>query len=492
MPPPAKLAIVGGGPSAFYVASRLLSLAPHADPPSPSLRVHIFDRLWAPHGLVRYGVAPDHPEVKNCTNKFDQTAADSRFRFFGNVHVGNALPTAIPHTLPLPLSSLLQNYTHLLFATGCTLPTLHPDIPPSSHCVPALSLVHWYTRHPSNPPAPALDKITHLTLIGNGNVSLDIARILLTSPSVLKKYDVPEHVLDVLSRSTLKHVSIVGRRGPLEAAFTNKELREMMHLPDASMVPLDPSLLTLPEGTTLSRQQRRTFELLHKGSQNRFGSTQKTWSLDFYRMPTALTPSRSSSAAAAELTLAHTLLDPSTGRAISTDRTSTLTTSLVVTSLGFHVDPTMTFFDPLSRHLRARGGRILSESGVPLRNMYASGWSANGAKGVLATTMMDAYAVADTILSDVMSSSTESASVETTPGGEHGSEAVPDVLMPNLTPHPEDPPEEIEQGIKDGLVTQYDDWNAIDAEEVRRGAQLGKERERMGWEDARKLLSLSR
>lgn len=349
--------------------------------------------------------------------------------------------------------------------------------------------MHWYTRHPSNPPAPALDKITHLTLIGNGNVSLDIARLLLTSPSILKKYDVPEHVLDVLSRSTLKHVSIVGRRGPLEAAFTNKELREMMHLPDASMVPLDPSLLTFPEGTTLSRQQRRTLELLHKGSQCRVGSTEKTWSLDFYRMPTILTPSRSS--AAAELTLAHTYLDPSTARAIPIHRTSTLTTSLLVTSLGFCVDPTTAFFDPSSSHLRARGGRILSESGIPLRNMYGSGWSANGAKGVLATTMMDAYAVADTILSDIMSGCAKDVSVQTIPAGEYGSEAVPNTLMPNPVPHPEDPPEEIKEGIKDGLVTQYDDWNVIDAEEVRIGALLGKERERMSWEDARKFLSLS-
>ncbi|KAF8444546.1 hypothetical protein L210DRAFT_3530186 [Boletus edulis BED1] len=487
MPPlPAKLAIVGGGPSAFYVASRLLSLVPHAN---PSLRVHLFDSLWAPHGLVRYGVAPDHPEVKNCTSKFDQAAADPRFRFFGNVHVGSASPTSISHAHPLPLSSLLQNYTHVLFANGCTLPILHPAIPPSPRCIPALSLVHWYTRHPSNPPPPALDKITHLTLIGNGNVSLDVARMLLTPPSALKKYDVPEHVLDVLSRSALQHVSIIGRRGPLEAAFANKELREMMHLPDASMLPLDSPLLTFPEGTTLSRQQRRTMELLHKGSQSRFGTTQKTWSLDFYRMPTALTPCPPS-AETTKLTLAHTVLDPSTGRAILTDQTSTLSTSLVVTSLGFHVDPTTVFFDPSSGHLRARGGRILSESGIPLKNMYASGWTANGAKGVLATTMMDAYAVADTILSDIVSHG--AANAETTPGGEYGSEAVPDTLIPNLAPHPEDPPEEIQQGIMDGLVTQYHDWNLVDSEEVRRGALLGKERERMCWEDARNFLSLSR
>ena len=143
----------------------------------------------------------------------------------------------------------------------------------------------------------------------------------------------------------------------------------------------------------------------------------------------------------------------------------------------------MAFFDPSSSHLRAGAGRILSKSGIPLRNMYASGWSANGAKGVLATTMMDAYAVADTIMSDIVSRNAGDVSVETAAGS--------DILMPSLAPHPEDPPEEIKQGIKDGLVTQYHDWGVVDAEEVRRGALIGKERERMGWEDAKKFLSLS-
>ncbi|KIJ61327.1 hypothetical protein HYDPIDRAFT_96809 [Hydnomerulius pinastri MD-312] len=488
---PVKLAIVGGGPSAFYVASRLLSLLPQSDPKSPFLRVHMFDRLWAPHGLVRYGVAPDHPEVKNCTNKFDTAATDPRFRFFGNVNVGSTPLSSIPHALSLPLPALLRNYTHLLFATGCTLPTLHPAIPPSQYCIPALSLVHWYTQHPSNPPTPSLENLTHVTLIGNGNVSLDIARILLTSPSVLQKYDVPQHVLDVLSRSAVKHVSIVGRRGPLEAAFTNKELREMMTLPEASMVPLDPTLLVPPEGTTPTRQQRRTLELLQKGSQNTFGSTPKTWSLDFYRSPTSLVPPPSSSPAdMAQLTLAHTHLDPSTNRAVPTGETSSLSTSLVVTSLGFRADPSTSFFDPSSDHLSAHAGRIVSPGGTPLKNVYASGWGANGAKGVLATTMRDAYAVADTVLSDIVPGA---GGVETTPGGDHsgvGMEVAGDLML-NPNPHPEDPPEEIERGIKDGLVTQYEDWRAIDAEEVRRGEVLGKERERMGWEEARRFIGSS-
>ncbi|TFY59554.1 hypothetical protein EVG20_g7740, partial [Dentipellis fragilis] len=240
---PMKLAIVGGGPSSFYVASRLLSLLPHGSTHSSYLKIHIYDRLWAPHGLVRYGVAPDHPEVKNCVHKFDQAALDARLRFFGNVHIGTESSTIIPHALHLPFSSLQQNYTHLLFSSGCGVPILHPALPPSSHVLPALSLVHWYTQHPSQPAPPPLDKVSHVTLIGQGNVSLDVARMLLTDPSVLEQYDVPEPVLAVLRRSTVKHVSIVGRRGPLEAAFTTKELREMMNLAHASMVPLDPAVL---------------------------------------------------------------------------------------------------------------------------------------------------------------------------------------------------------------------------------------------------------
>lgn len=474
MPPPVKLAIIGGGPSAFYVASRLLSLLPLKDPMSPPLRVHMYDRLWAPHGLVRYGVAPDHPEVKNCTHKFDATATDPRFRFFGNVNVGSTPLHSIPHVLHLPLTSIVDDYTHLLFATGCTVPTLHPAIPPSDYCIPALSLVHWYTQHPSQPPPPALDKISHLTLIGQGNVSLDIARILLTSPSVLRQYDVPERVLKVLSRSTVKHVSIVGRRGPLEAAFTTKELREMINLPEASMIPIDPALLTPPSGVTLTRQQRRTLELLQKGSKNLPGSTPKSWSLHFYRSPVSLTPpSNASASEMANLTLAHTRLDPATSRAVSTGETSTLPTSLVVTSLGFQADPETTLFDPALRHLRSSAGRIISSEGSTLQNIYASGWAANGAKGVLASTMIDAYAVASTILSDIVPPS-EALTVTAPP--------LPEIGIP--TNYLDALPSEIVQGIKDGMVFQYDDWKVIDAEEIRRGEALGKERERMGWDEA--------
>ncbi|EMD35974.1 hypothetical protein CERSUDRAFT_115921 [Gelatoporia subvermispora B] len=484
MAPPIKLAIVGAGPSAFYVASRILSLLPASS--SQSLKIHLYDRLWAPHGLVRYGVAPDHPEVKNCTHKFDAAATDPRLRFFGNVNIDT--PSPVPHALSLPLSALLPHYTHLLFSTGCTVPILHSALPPSSYCVPALSLVHWYTQHPSRPPAPPLERISHVSLIGQGNVSLDVARMLLMPPAELAKHDVPAPVLAVLERSAVQHVSIIGRRGPLQAAFTVKELREMMNLPDAAMVPLDPAVLRVPDGLTLTRQQTRALQLLGQGSKNAFGSTKKTWSLDFFRSPTGLvTPeslgasNASSSQPQAQLSLAHTTLDPD-ARAVPTGETSTLATSLVVTSLGHRAEPTAPWYDPGLGHLRTLGGRVLDTVGRTVRNVYASGWASVGARGVLASTMMDAYAVTDVILRDAQG--------ETRADGEATTVEQVEVLPREVGD--DAPPPEVERALREGLVTDYEAWRMVDAEEVRRGEAMRKERERMSWDEARSFLATAR
>ncbi|KAK0453213.1 hypothetical protein EV421DRAFT_2006775 [Armillaria borealis] len=470
-----KLAIVGGGASAFYVASRLLSRLPQ-----DAHRIHVFDRLWAPHGLVRYGVAPDHPEVKNCTHKFDQTATDPRFRFFGNVNIQHQSEqkSTIQHAVQLPLSSLYANYTHLLFASGCPLPTLHPALPPSSHCIPALNVVHWYTQHPSFPAVPPLERLRHVTLIGNGNVSLDVARMLLTPPDVLRPYDVPESVISVLERSSIEHVSIVARRGPFDAAFTTKELREMINLPDASMVPIPSELLVAPTGKEVSRAQSRSIQLMQKGSKNPYGSTKKTWSLDFFRSPVGL--ASTDPLGPAELSLAHTAIDPANPRrAIPTGQTSTLSTDLVITSLGFHADDSSSpFHDSSLGHLRTEAGRIIVPdlpggkdlvTGSVLKNMYASGWASMGAKGVLAATMMDAYAVVDTILGDI-----------------DNRDASEEVSLMNPDPHPTDPPTEIDAAA--GSVVGYEDWKKIDQEEIRRGESHDKERSRMGWQEVRQFL----
>jgi adrenodoxin-NADP+ reductase len=314
--------------------------------------------------------------------------------------------------------------------------------------------------------------------------------MLLTPPDILEKYDVPAPVLDVLYRSAVRHVSIIGRRGPVQAAFTTKELRELTTLAGAFMIPLSHDVITPASGTKLTRQQSRILQLLQQGGSptatpahtpNPPTST-KSWSLDFFRSPTGFT------ADGRHLTLAHTTLDEDS-RAIPTGASSLLRTDLVVTALGHHSDPLLAYYDPTLGHLRTdRGRRVLDTTSRALRRVYASGWAATGARGVLAATMIDAYAVADAILTDHFGD-----------GPGNGAEVVPvqseaysdDVLVSDDV-DPESVPRVVEQGVNEKRIVQYDQWKKIDAEEMRRGVEMGKERERMGWEEVHEFLTSGR
>ena len=330
--------------------------------------------------------------------------------------------------------------------------------------------------------------------------------MLLVPPSHLAQYDVPASVLSVLRDSAVEHVSIVGRRGPLQAAFTTKELREMMNLPDASMIPLDPALLEAAgngngngTGAALTRQQSRTLQLLQKGSKNAFGTTRKTWSLDFFRSPTGLTTPTpglvsSSERASVTLHLAHTTLDPSQ-RVVPTGETSDLLTDLVVTSLGHRAEPSAPWYDPTLGHIHTECGRILTTDGRIVRNVYASGWAAMGARGVLVSTMMNAYSVADTILQDHFHIDGERAQSLATAARDDPSPSTMKADMVEVLPPAADVdfdavPPEVEAGLQEGRVTDFEDWKKIDAEEIRRGSETGKERERMvSWDEARNFLA---
>ncbi|PVF99397.1 hypothetical protein CPB86DRAFT_703316 [Serendipita vermifera] len=425
-----KIAIIGGGPSAFYCASRILSKLPIAGPRGKDVEVHMFDRLWAPHGLVRYGVAPDHPEVKNCTHKFDDTAQDPRFKFFGNVNVGSV--PSFPNTVQIPIDSIRRHYSHIVLAYGASLPFVLPSL--GSAAIPALSIVHWYTGHPSNPATPPIDSISHMTVMGHGNVSLDIARLLLSSPQRLAPLDIPQRALDVLSSSTIKHISIASRRGPAQVAFTAKELRELLNLPDVAMIPIAPELLTTPEGA--SRQQSRILDLLRKGSVAKPETVKKTWSLEFFRSPAKLIDN------GVEFNI--NALDEEE-RAVPTGLTEHVKTDLIVNSVGYRSEPLEPdWFNGALGRVRQSGSRVLSSQEKPVDRTYTSGWAANGAKGVLATTMMDAYNVAERILEDSLS-------------------GPQDVQVEKGVPF------EVQSSTQ--RVINYQDWKRIDTEEIRRGQQ---------------------
>ncbi|KAG9026396.1 NADPH-adrenodoxin reductase [Tulasnella sp. JGI-2019a] len=513
---PIKLAIIGGGPSAFYAASRILH---HIQPDShqgQNVQVDMYDRSWAPYGLVRYGVAPDHPEVKNCIHKFDLTAHDPRFRFFGNVAVAQEAPKSSPRsTVAIALRDLFPHYSHLLLAIGSSKPRPLPATMKGT--IPAIDVVHWYTGHESNPPPPPLDRTRHVTLIGHGNVSLDIARMLLTPPSVLEKLDIPQHVLDVLRTSIVEHVSIASRRGPAEVSFTAKELRELLNLPNATMLPIVPPEILQPPPQGATRQQSRILELLRKGSVPKGApasdARKATWSLEFFRSPIETGPKT--------ITYEVTELDADR-RAKSTGVRDTHQTDLVITSVGSWSEPfvrnggttttttttttngegfdgkpntssttTSTsadpWFDPVLGRVRNSQGRVIDGIlGDTVKNVYTSGWASNGAKGVLATTMYDAYDIADRLISDHIQDQTDIDTAHVSDAsGLSPMNAAPD----SLTSVPEHVQEVLDGRVAGRRVITWDVWKWIEAEEMRRGAAKGKANERMSWQDVDSFLS---
>lgn len=331
---------------------------------------------------------------------------------------------------------------------------------------PALSLVHWYTAHPSNPPPPRLESVPHMTLLGHGNVSLDIARIMLSPPERLAPLDLPEHVVEKISNTSVRHISIISRRGPAEVAFTAKELRELLTLPRAAMIPIPEELLIPPPNAT--RQQRRILDLLRKGSATKPEQTSYTWSLDFFRSP----------AKVAEHTEKYTTIEYNINRldeqkrAVPTGETEIRQTHGVVGSIGYRSEPIEpAWFDGGLGRMRNVNGRVFNGENRRVKGVYCSGWASNGAKGVLATTMMDAYSVAETLLTDHFQ-------------GEAQTES--SVKVVTSDPRPGIPPEVEQSTVR---VISYDDWMRIDEEEIRRGQERKKERERMVWTDVMKFLA---
>lgn len=452
------------------------------------VRIHIYERLKTPHGLVRYGVAPDHPEVKNCIHKFDRVIQDPRVRYFGNVHVGGTYHTqSAPPTKSLsskglshhhiPLSNLFPHYTHLAFATGAPIPKTHSRLLPSQYCVPALDIVHWYTGHPESrhtigkvPPISPTAK--HVTVIGHGNVSLDVVRMILSSPDRLRNLDdMPANVKGEMEQLGVKHVEIVGRRGPEDVRFTPKEVREIMSLESAVMDPIPPQLFERIDTPSLSRQQTRIVQLLQKGSKIPSNQSHelKTFSMRFFEQPVGY---RILEQGLVELELEETCVAPS-GDVVPANppRRRTVHTNLIVTSLGYESSPALfnglegiayPWFDERSKHIRtlSAGGRVLSADGRIVRNVYASGWAGRGAHGVLAGTVIDANDVASAIVQDWRGEEVKNGDEESRPSQEIGSKIRHVERLP--TPLASEPSsgldaicEEVEQGIRDGTVYPY-------------------------------------
>lgn len=395
-----KIAVVGAGPAGFYTAGRLL------DKLSTST-IDMFEALPVPFGLARYGVAPDHPEVKNCQEKFEEIAENKRFNFYGNVAVGHSVP----------LDKLYSNYNAVVFAYGASqdrkLGIAGENLP---GVFSARQFVNWYNGHPDYTHLQfPLEKARNVVIIGLGNVGLDVARMLLCDPTRLRSTDIAENAYEALKKSTVERVSLVGRRGLLQSAFTTKEIRELINEPGVAMEPLNSEYIEPYEQflSVLERPKKRLVQVLQKGTAGKvFGSDhpQKSFSLKYLMSPTQFFKNERDPELLSATKFCINRLEQadikSSATAIPTDEHETIPSDLAFRSIGYKSLPLPGLehlnvkFDNRAGHIPNLYGRIIGIHGKEVPGLYAAGWVKNGPTGVIASTMFDSFEVAETLIND--------------------------------------------------------------------------------------------
>ncbi|KAK4176903.1 hypothetical protein QBC36DRAFT_328207 [Triangularia setosa] len=510
---PFRLAIIGSGPAGFYTAYRFMKNNEHA-------KVDMYESLPVPYGLVRFGVAPDHAEVKNCREKFEEVASSPNFNFVGNVTVGAS--SDHPDGATVPLSSILRHYHAVVFSYGSSedrkLGIPGEDL---KGVFSAREFVGWYNGLPEYAdlnPDLSLGFHDDTLIIGNGNVAMDVARILLKTPEELAKTDIAAHALDALSRSKVHNIRIIGRRGPIQAAFTTKELRALYKLPDVEVRPYD---LEHPKSyQVLPPPVKRRTELLSKGKHlpPNLSKSYPSVTFDFCLSPLhfdhdpkqpSSRPGWVTSATFGKTVLRHPNQtygsieynesshesreyydQKATARLPPNPKTITLPTRYIFKSIGYKSTPLPEFphlgipFNTSTGVIPNDGiGRVLTKIHHPhqlpssshpthhqahielphhFKGLYCSGWVKRGPQGVIAETMMDAFTTADAITEDL--SKQEKFLPDSGLGQDaKGWEAVrAEALGGNAK------------------VVSWEDWKAIDEAEIERGqkAGTGKEREK--------------
>jgi ferredoxin--NADP+ reductase len=366
-----RAAIVGSGPAGFYTAAALLSR---------DFEVDLYDVLPTPFGLVRAGVAPDHPKIKTVTRAFEKTAAHPRFQFIGGVEVG----------VDIGREELLERYAVVVYAAGTSadnrLGVPGEDLP-GSHA--ATEFVAWYNGHPAFAERNFDLSTSRAVVIGNGNVAIDVARMLVLDPDELAPTDTADHALDALTEARVEEVVLLGRRGPAQAAFTNPELLELGELRRADVLvdPGDMQLDALSEEWLIgaSATQRRNVEILRRYAETPPAGKSHRIALRFLRSPVEILGSERVEGIRLSVNRIDARGDGSL-TAVPTGIEETLECGLVLRSIGYRGVPIPGVpFDERAGLIRNEDGRVLDDSGAPLRGEYAVGWIKRGPSGVIGT-----------------------------------------------------------------------------------------------------------
>jgi ferredoxin/flavodoxin---NADP+ reductase len=386
---PYHVAIVGSGPSGYFAAASLLKFADSAD--DADVRVDMLEMLPTPWGLVRSGVAPDHPKIKSISAQFEKTALDPRFRFFGNIVVGDHVQAA----------ELAERYDAVIYAVGAqsdrSLGIPGEDLAGS---VAAVDFVGWYNAHPHfEEMAPDISS-GRAVVVGNGNVALDVARILVTDPDVLATTDIADHALKVLHDRGVEEVLVLGRRGPLQAPFTTLELRELGALEglgdvDVIVDPADFADISDEDIEAAGKTVRNNIKVLRGYAEREPRGAKRRIVFRFCTSPIELKGERR----VESIVLGRNALVDDNGRIVAKDtgEREEVPAQLVVRAVGYRGVPTPGLpFDDRSGTIPHANGRIDGR-----RNEYVVGWIKRGPTGVIGSNKSDSQETVDTLVSDL-------------------------------------------------------------------------------------------
>ncbi|TCN53651.1 ferredoxin--NADP+ reductase [Rhodococcus sp. SMB37] len=390
-----RVAIVGSGPAAFYAALEIVSMR--------GARVEMFDRLLTPYGLVRFGVAPDHPGTKAVTVVFESLAKKSSF----NLNLGVEIGTHITH------EELVERHHAVIYAVGASsdrrLGIPGEDLA-GSHT--ATEFVAWYNGHPDYADRTFDLSSDHVVVIGNGNVALDVARILLTDPEDLDHTDIADHALDALRTSNVREVVVLGRRGVAQAGYTNPEMLALRDLPDVDLI-IDSDEVATDELTqaildaddTEPSVRSKVMFAQEVAAGNPTGN-KKRLVLRYLVSPTEIV---GTDRVESVRVTRNRLEQESDGAvmAVATDQTETLEAGLVLRAVGYHgvAMPDLPF-DNARGVIPNVGGRVVDPaSREPLPGVYVTGWIKRGPSGVIGTNKKCAIDTVDLLLQDYLAGS---------------------------------------------------------------------------------------
>ncbi|CAM3316318.1 FAD-dependent oxidoreductase [Mycobacterium colombiense] len=384
---PYHVAIVGSGPSGFFAASSLLKAADGSD--DIDIAVDMLEMLPTPWGLVRSGVAPDHPKIKSISKQFEKTSQDPRFRFFGNISVGEHVQA----------DELAERYDAVVYAVGAqsdrALNIPGEDLPGS---IAAVDFVGWYNAHPNFEEATPDLSGSRAVVVGNGNVALDVARILVTDPEVLGLTDIADHALESLRPCGVDEVVVIGRRGPLQTAFTTLELRELGDLDNVDVI-VDPAQLegvTDEDAAAAGKTAKQNINVLRDYAKRDPRPGHRRIVLRFMTSPIEI---KGDERVEAIVLGRNELVTDDNGRvsARDTGEREELPVQLVVRSVGYRGVPTPGLpFDEKTATIPNSGGRVEGS-----RNEYVVGWIKRGPTGVIGTNKKDSQDTVDTLLADL-------------------------------------------------------------------------------------------